>query len=82
MSLKCPRRRLPRLPPRWRVARADLAAGRRAVRTWRGQTLALVQLPALARPASAADLRLAVVVQPLETRAWRAWRPWPLPLPA
>ncbi|NUN61519.1 MAG: chemotaxis protein CheW, partial [Burkholderiaceae bacterium] len=48
------------LPP---PAREDLAQGRQAVLAWRGQTVRLVSLPAIARTGGQNDPLLAVLVQ-------------------
>lgn len=48
------------LPPQ---AREDLRQGRRAVLSWRGCTVAVVSLPAIARTAAPAEPLLAVLVQ-------------------
>ena len=48
------------LPP---AAREDLRQGRRAVLAWRGRTVQVVNLPAIARSAGQSDPLLAVLVQ-------------------
>lgn len=45
------------------AARADLRQGRRAVLAWRGHTVPVVSLPAIAKSAAPADPLLAVLVQ-------------------